>query len=268
MQLKLVKVKSILNHSKLGGYTLNPYVGCSHGCVYCYNQHFIKIIGREERWGDFLEIKLNGPEILEKEITGKYKNLKNEVFFSTITDPYNFLEKQYQLTRQCLEILARYQWPVQILTKSDLVLKDLDIFKKFSDQIKIGFTITTLNLKAQMIIEPGASLVEKRFQALEKLKKIGIKTYAFVGPVLPYFTDLNKIFEVLKNKVDEIWFDTLNTKKENWLGLEKALKLNFPQFLPEYKRIFFQGRKNYEDQLKKRIKYLAKNSGMSIKICF
>ncbi len=269
MEIRFVQAKSILNRSRLGGHTLNPYLGCPHGCVYCYNQHFLaKIRPQNEKWGDFLEIKLNAPEILEKEITGKYKNQKEEVFFSTVTDSYNPLEKQHQLTRRCLEVLARYQWPVQILTKSDLVLRDLEIFKKFRQRIEIGFTITILDPRAQMIFEPSASPIKKRIEALKKLKKAGLKTYAFIGPILPYFTNLKQIFEILKDKVDKIWFDTLNTRKENWQGLEKALKLHYPRFLPEYKKIFFKKRKEYKNQLREEIEFLAKHFKIPIKICF
>lgn len=268
MKIIFLQVKSILNKSKLGGYTLNPYVGCPHGCVYCYNQHFIKTIGKEEKWGEFLEIKLNAPEILEKEINGKYQKQKDVVFFSTITDPYNPLEKQYQLTQRCLKILIHYQWPVQILTKSDLVLRDLEIFKKFRQHLEIGFTITTLDHRAQMIFEPGASSIEKRIEALKKLKKAGLKTYAFIGPILPHFTHLKQIFEVLKDKVNLLWFDTLNTNKENWQGLEKVLKIHYPRFLPEYKTIFFLKRKEYENQLREEIEFLAKYFKIPIKICF
>lgn len=95
MKINFVQVKTILNKSKLGGYTLNPYIGCLHGCLYCDNQHFIKMIGRQEKWGDFLEVKLNAPEILEKKINGRFRNQKDDVFFSAITDPYNPFEGKY-----------------------------------------------------------------------------------------------------------------------------------------------------------------------------
>jgi len=268
MKINFIQAKSILNKSKLGGYTLNPYLGCPHGCVYCYNQHFISKIRPNEKWGNFLEIKLNAPEILEKEINGKYKNLKDEVFFSTITDPYNPLEERYQLTRKCLEILFKAQWRVSILTKSILILRDLSLFKKYKFLVEIGFTITTLDSKAQKLFEPGASLVEKRIKCLKRLKKEGIKTYGFIGPILPYFTNLKRIFEILKDKVDKIWFDSLNTKKENWQGLERVLKLHYPRFLPEYKKIFFQNRQEYENQLKEEIEFLAEYFKIPVKICF
>jgi len=268
MQIRFVQAKSILNRSKLGGYTLNPYTGCPHGCVYCYNQHFIKIINPDEVWGDFLEIKINAPDILEKEITGKYKGKKDRVFFSTITDPYNPFEKQHQLTKRCLEVLAKYKWPVDILTKSDLALRDLDLFKQFDKKIAVGFTITTINPQFQMLLEPGASLIEKRLAALKMLKKQGIITYAFIGPILPYFTNLKQIFEALQDKVDYLLLDTLNTKGENWKGVEKLLKTHYPQLLKEYREKLFTNRPEYEQELEKEIKFLSQTFKIPTKILF
>lgn len=268
MNINFIQAKLILNKSKLGGYTLNPYTGCPHGCVYCYNQHFIKIIKPEECWGKFLEIKINAPELLEKEITSKYAKHKDRVFFSTITDPYNPFEKQHQLTRRCLEILAKHKWPVDILTKSELVLRDLDIFKQFGKKISVGFTITVINPQFAMLLEPGTSMPAGRINALKILKKANIETYAFIGPILPYFTNLKQIFETLQTNVDHILLDTLNTKKENWQGLTRVLKQYYPRLLPKYHQIFFKNRKGYETQLREEIEFLAKSYRIPIKICF
>lgn len=268
MKISFVQTKSILNKSKLGGYTLNPYTGCPHDCVYCYNQHFIKIIKPEECWGKFLEIKINAPELLEKEITDKYKNKKDRIFFSTITDPYNPFEKQHQLTRRCLEILAKHKWSVDVLTKSDLVLRDLDVFKQFDKKISIGFTITTLNPKFAMLLEPGASIPEKRIEALTTLKSSGIETYVFIGPVLPYFTNLKQIFGALQDKVDHLLIDTLNIKGENWRGVDKTLKDHYPQLLKEYREKLFENRPKYEKELKKEVVLLSQIYKIPAKILF
>ena len=150
MRIRLIRVKSILNRSKINnGYTLNPYVGCGHGCVYCYNQDFLLRLRRPaltepeqdksfggqtcirrspEKWGQFLDVKINGPEILAKEII---KKPKMPVFLSTVTDPFNPLEAKYQISQRCLEILLRHQWPVTILTKSNLILRTIDLLKQF-----------------------------------------------------------------------------------------------------------------------------------------
>lgn len=268
MKIKFIQAKSILNRSKLGGYTLNPYTGCSHDCVYCYNQHFIRIIKPEEKWGKFIEIKINAPELLEKEITGKYKNKKDRVFFSTITDPYNPFEKQHQLTKRCLEILLKNNWPVDILTKSDLVLRDLDLFKKLKRKTSIGFTITTITPQFVMLLEPDASSIEKRIHALKTLKKEGIETYAFIGPILPYFTNLKEIFEILQNNVDYLLLDTLNTKKENWQRIEKILKQKYPSLIKEYQEKLFSNRSHYEQELKGKINLLSQTYKIPVKIVF
>lgn len=268
MKISFIQTKSILNKSKLGGYTLNPYNGCSHGCVYCYNQHFIKLMKPDEKWGDFLEIKINAPELLEKEITGKYKNKKDRVFFSTITDPYNPFEKQHQITRRCLEVLAKHKWSVDILTKSDLVLRDLDLFKQFDKSISVGFTITTTNKSFQFLLEPGASLVEQRINALKQLKTAGIKTHVFIAPILPYFTNLRQILNEVAPYVDEMLFDSLNTNKENWQGLFNVLKVHYPSLINEYQDKLFKNRLKYEKELKKEIELLAKEHKVTVKIFF
>jgi len=268
MKTSFIQAKSILNKSNIGGYTLNPYTGCSHGCVYCYNQHFIKIIKPKEKWGQFLEIKINAPELLEKEIAGKYKNKKDRVFFSTITDPYNPFEKQHQLTRRCLEVLSKHKWSVDILTKSDLILRDLDIFKQFNKKISIGFTITTINPYFALFLEPDASMPEKRIEALKILKKTGIKTYVFIGPILPYFTNLKEIFEILQNNADYLLLDTFNTKKENWQGLEKILKRHYPSLIKEYQEKLCLNRSEYEQELKEKINILSQTYKIPVKILF
>ena len=265
MKIKIIKAKSILNKSKLsGGYTLNPYVGCSHGCAYCYNQEFIQRLRPNQKWGQFLDIKVNAPEILKKEVQ---KRPKNWVFFSTITDPYNHFEKKYQITRSCLEILLKYQWPISILTKSDLILRDIDLLKKFKEK-EIGFTLTSLSPKIAKILESKTSLPAERITALEKIHQAGIPTYAFIGPILPYLTDLSAIFKTLKGKADEIWLDSLNTRGANWQNLKHVLKENWPELAPKYENIFFKNKQAYESKLEQQVRKLSQEFKISIKICF
>ncbi|MGC9048776.1 MAG: SPL family radical SAM protein [Patescibacteria group bacterium] len=266
MKVKFIQAKSILNRSKINdGYTLNPYVGCPHGCVYCYNQDFLSHIRPlSEKWGQFLEVKINAPEILGKELQRKPKDW---VFLSTITDPYNPYEQKYQITRRCLELLLRHQWPVSILTKSILILRDLDLFKKFSE-IEIGFTITTLDNKTAKILEPKTSSPLLRIRALEKLNQAGVSTYIFVAPILFELTNLKEIFKISRNKVNEIWFDTLNTKSANWQGLVEILKNHFPKLLFRYQKIFQKQRFEYEMRLKKEIKLLSQQFKIPCKIYF
>ena len=130
MVLNEIKAKNILSKSGLPGvdFAINPYVGCLHSCVYCYARFIKKFTKHKEPWGEFCDIRINAPELLKKEV-GKIPS-NSSIFISSVTDPYQPLEKKYQLTRKILEILAGYNFKVSILTKSNLVLRDLDILKR------------------------------------------------------------------------------------------------------------------------------------------
>jgi DNA repair photolyase len=265
MKIKKIKSKTILSKTGLpADYVINPYVGCLHACSYCYARFMKRFTGHREPWGQFLDIKINAPELLAKEIK---KKKKGKVMFSSVTDPYLPLEKKYQLTRQCLKILLEYQWPICILTKSSLILRDLDIIKQFKEK-EVTMTITTLDPKVQKILEPGASLPQQRVKVLEKFHQVGIRTCVFVAPILPYFTDLEALFRVLRGKVDEIWFDDLNILPEYWKRLEKVLKIHWPQILVKYKEIFFKNRRKYQRKLRAEIQNLGKKYKIPARIYF
>jgi DNA repair photolyase len=183
MIVKEVHAKSILSKSGIPGadYCINAYVGCSHACIYCYATFMKKYTGHTEQWGTFVDVKVNAAELLRKQLR---KAHRGHVMVSSVTDAYQPIEVKYRLTRQCLEILLEHNFPVGILTKSPLVLRDLDIIKKF-DEIEVGITITTDDEKMRKIFEPGAPPIEARINTLRKLKEQGVKTYVFVGPMLP-----------------------------------------------------------------------------------
>jgi DNA repair photolyase len=130
MIIKEISAKSILSKSKVTAYTINPYIGCEHGCTYCYARFMKRFTGHKEAWGEFVDAKINAPILLESEIK---KKKVGKVWISGMCDPYQPLEKKYELTRKCLEILLKHQWPVTIQTKSNLVLRDIELFKKFKD---------------------------------------------------------------------------------------------------------------------------------------
>lgn len=160
---------------------VNPYVGCAHACSYCYASFMKRFTGHREPWGSFVDAKVNSPTLLEKQIRN-YRG--GTIFVSSVTDPYQPAESRFRLTRDCLTILSRYSFPVSILTKSPLVLRDLDILLKFS-HLEVGMTITTDDDEVRTLFEPHAPSVEKRLEALKVLSTAGLSTYAFVGPVLP-----------------------------------------------------------------------------------
>lgn len=232
LKVKEVKAKSILNKSKIFEYCLNPYTGCQINCAYCYARLFMKrYSGHTEAWGEFVDVKVNAPELLRKQVQ---KAKKGTVWISSVCDPYQPLEARYALTRQCLKELAYRQFPVNIQTKSKLVLRDLDLFLDF-ETIEVGFTLTTDNESIAGIFEPRASTVKERLKSLEKIHSKGIKTFAFIGPLLP--GNPERLIKHLEGHVDKVLIDKMNylsTLKGFYYrhGLQEAAK---DSFFREYK---------------------------------
>ncbi|MCD6254043.1 MAG: radical SAM protein [Thermotogae bacterium] len=206
-----VRAKSILTPSRIPGitYSLNPYVGCAFACRYCYASFMIRFKNYKETWGNFVEIKLNAPQLLEKELG---KKRPGTIEMSLVCDPYQPIEERYGLTRACLEVLLRFStvsryFPLSILTKSPLVLRDIDLLKRLPN-VEIGFSIGTHDEAIRRLFEPKAPSLQARLQALKKLKEAGIRTYALVAPVLPM--DPERLASMLKDVADRVYVDCLN----------------------------------------------------------
>ena len=129
-QIKTIQCKSVLTRSRLPevDYCINPYVGCLHGCIYCYARFMKRFTGHTEKWGKFIDVKINAPEVLEKELSRSPE--KGTVLLGSVTDAYQPIERKYKITRAILEILLKHHFPISILTKSDLVVRDIDLLKK------------------------------------------------------------------------------------------------------------------------------------------
>ncbi len=210
MNVNEIKSKTILSASKIYDYVINPYVGCQHGCSYCYARYVKRFSGHLEPWGLFADVRINAPELLRKEIA---KKRRGRVWMSGLCDPYQPLELKYELTRKCLEILAANEWPVTIQTRSPLVLRDLDILKGAKD-LEAGLTITTADDKVRRLFEPYATSVEDRLDTLEELHLNGIRTYAMIAPMLP---GAEGLAEALAGKVDHIIIDRMNYHYADWI---------------------------------------------------
>jgi DNA repair photolyase len=261
MVVKEIECKSILNKSGIPGidYGVNPYVGCAHKCQYCYAVFMKRFTKHTEPWGDFVDVKVNAPEILERQL--KKLTQKSHVSFGTVCDAYQPLEVKYRITRKCLEKLKIYYHEVSILTKSDLVLRDLDLLKKIKN-IKVGFTITSLESKIKTIFEPRSSPPQKRLKVLKTLSENKIPTWVFVAPTLPYFSDsekmLRQIFESSQNAgAQYILFDTLNPYPKVWNNITKLIKKHFPKAIDHYNQ-YYDDITKHEKQLKKKIQRIAR----------
>lgn len=229
-RIREVYAKSILSKSGIPGvtYCVNPYTGCAHACRYCYATFMKRFTGHTDPWGSFVDVKMNAPEILRKQLK---RAQRGTVMLSSVTDPYQPVEVKYKLTRRCLEALALYQLPVSILTKSPLVLRDTDIIGDIKD-MEVGITITTDEDRVRKIFEPHAPPIVARIDALRKLHKAGINTYVFIGPLLPMNPDL--LAKKIKPYADSFLIDRMNyTNKTKWLykkyKLEKWLNLKFTE---------------------------------------
>ncbi len=225
LKVREVNCKTLLNKSELADFTLNCYVGCSHRCLYCYARYMKKFKDRPEDWGDFVDVKINAPEILAKQIP-KIRPPK-EVFMSSICDGWQPLEAKYKLSRACLKILLEAGLEVSILTKSSLILRDFDILEAYKTP-SLGMTITTLNRNLQKVLEPYASEPEERLNTLKQAQDKGIKIWVFLGPLIPEFTDtktnLEAIFRALEDlNLDRIYVDRLNPRWGVLDSLKKGL---------------------------------------------
>lgn len=184
--------KSIVNKVKspdVGmSYSMNPYQGCEHGCVYCYARP------THEYWGfnaglafeNKILIKQNAPELLEQHL--RSRSWKGEtIVLSGNTDCYQPAEKEFQLTRKCLEIFKKYQHPVGIITKNALILRDLDILKALQEQnlVKAYISITTLDEATRRLLEPRTATIKKRLQTITALRDHRIPVTAMLAPIIP-----------------------------------------------------------------------------------
>jgi len=267
VEYKECHVKSVLSKSKIYGvdYAVNPYHGCEHACTYCYARFILELRGEDPtKWGETICAKINAPSLLKREIVSVRRGL---VLLSSVTDPYQPLEKKYNLTRRILEILFRYHFPITILTKSDLVLRDIDLIKKFKEA-EVGLTITMLNEEICSIFEPNAPKVSARLNALKILSK-EVNTYAFIGPFIPIFSerDIEYLIEELSEiGVGRILFDKLNLKARNWITINNSLR----KFDLDVSKEFWKKTRNMEywSKIKRKIEILAYHHKIHVDFCY
>jgi DNA repair photolyase len=208
--IREVQTKSILSKSQVYPYVINPYTGCQHSCSYCYARFMKRFTGHKEPWGQFVDVKINAPQLLQREIIRKKPH---RVWVSGVCDPYQPFEARYQLTRQCLQILAENSWPVSIQTRSPLVMRDLDILQEGMG-VEVGFSITTADDAIRKLFEPNAPPIMARLKALDQIHQAGVRTFVMIAPILPRAESLA---EVLADKVDYVIFDRMNYHHADWV---------------------------------------------------
>ncbi|MFX1234715.1 MAG: radical SAM protein [Promethearchaeota archaeon] len=231
MKIQYREAKSIITKSNIPDvdFVINPYIGCQHGCIYCYAEFMIRFTNHKgDKWGQFLDIKRFD---LKKIKPQKYDDKR--ILLSSVTDPYIPLELKYKNTRGILENLVGTKAEITILTKSKFVVRDIDLFKKFAN-IEVGISISTLDENLSNIIERGASKPLERLMALKEIHKNRIRTYTFISPFFPELTNFQEIIRVSKPYTDYYMFENLNFRPHNIPRIMKLIKDYYPALLSLY----------------------------------
>ena len=256
MTVKTIYTKSVLSKSNLPvcEYSVNPYVGCTHGCKYCYASFMKRFTGHAEPWGTFLDVKL-WPEIKNPQrYAGK------ELFLGSVTDPYLPQEEQYGRTRALLEQLQGSGAKLSIATKSDLILRDLDLIKTFPDA-RVSWSVNTLDEDFKNDMDNAVSIA-RRLAAMEAFYRAGIRTTCFVSPIFQGITDAEAIIRRVKGQCHLIWLENLNLRGSFKTVIMAYIQSTRPHLLPLYQEIYNSGNRSYWETLDQQLRTYADEIGL------
>lgn len=245
------ETKNIMTKSNLpvGGYSVNPYVGCTHACKYCYASFMKRFTGHTEEWGTFLDVKHWG------KINNPAKYAGQRVVIGSVTDGYIPQEEQFRNTRKLLEQLIGSGADILICTKSDLVVRDIDLLKELG-QVTVSWSINTLDEQFRSDMDNAVS-IERRIAAMKKVYDAGIRTVCFVSPVFPGITDFEKIFERVREQCDLFWLENLNLRGGFKKTIIDYIAEKRPELIPLYERIYNKHNRSYFEELEKKAEQMA-----------
>ena len=247
MVVNEITVNDYLTKSNLpdSDYVINPYVGCTHGCKYCYASFMKRFTGHKENWGDFIDIKRCNKPIDLRKISGK------NIFLSSVTDCYNQYEKDFCITRNILEQLVNSDCYLSISTKSKLILRDIDLLKQMKNLI-VCMSINTLNEKFRSDMD-NASTIKERMDTLKELHNNGIYIVLFMSPIFPYITEWKEIIDQTKDYVDEYWFENLNLRGNYKKEILDYIRTNYSDLYSDYIDIYLKKNNKYWKDLAEEI---------------
>jgi DNA repair photolyase len=285
--VRQIRVRSVLNKQKkqddwfLSGYTLNPYSGCSFNCVYCYT--------RGSRYGEHmapgLAVKINAPEVLVKQLKNRAR--KKEYGFialASATDPYLPVEEELKITQEILRIILRFRFPVHVLTRSPLILRDLDILKKIDEKAVLpmelktkldsgvitSFSFSNMDEKLAKIFEPGVPSIRERLKTMKRCKEEGFIVGAIFMPLLPFLSDSEEHLDYMIKNAKEYGADFIMAAGLTLFGNElqdcktryyQALETHFPEIIPKTRALFgnfFAPSRKYQRDLHQKVVKLSK----------
>lgn len=251
-----IEVKSVLSKSDLPvcEYSVNPYVGCPHACRYCYASFMKRFTNHPEPWGDFLDVKY-WPEIKDPQ---KYAG--KELFIGSVTDPYNPQEEIYGRTRALLEQLQGSGAKISIATKSDLILRDLDLIITFPDA-RVSWSINTLDETFREDMDKAIS-IQRRLTAMETFHKAGVRTTCFISPIFPGITDVKEIIQRAKAQCNLIWLEDLNLRGGYKTVIMDYIQRKHSDLLSLYREIYDNNDRRYWELLDSELKAWAAEIGL------
>jgi DNA repair photolyase len=279
--MREIIIKSVLNKKKhrdswfLDDFTLNPYEGCSFNCQYCY----IRGSKYGENMEEGLSVKINGPEVLDRQLAFRVKkNQYGIIALASATDPYIPAEEKYRITESYLKLILKHRFPVLVITKSKLILRDLDLLKEIDRQAIhasdlpgkltrgaiISFSISTLDNDIASALEPGAPLPMERLKTMRQCKEAGLRVGVNAIPLLPYISDTHEQMDELVRVAKDYGADYIliggltlfgDQPADSKILYYKFLERKFPDLVERYEslyRIFFSPPKSYLAALDKR----------------
>ena len=254
--IKDLDVKSVLTKSNLpvADYSVNPYTGCSHACKYCYASFMKRFTNHPEPWGEFIDVKY-WPEIKNPQ---KYAG--KELFIGSVTDPYQPCEETCKRTRVLLEQMQGSGCTVSIATKSDLVLRDLDLIKTFPNA-RVSWSINTLDEGFRAEMDTAVS-IERRLAAMKVFHDAGVRTTCFISPIFPGITDVPAIIRRAKEQCNLVWLENLNLRGDYKARILNWIHENHPELDALYQRIYTKNDRSYWAELDEEMKQFTKEEGL------
>jgi len=221
MRIIKKEAKRVFTPTKIPGadYVINQYIGCQHACKYCYAKFMCKWY-KYGKWGEWVVVKDNLPNLVKNE------KPSGTVVMSSVSDPYQPIEREFKLTRGILESMNK-DIALTILTKSKLVLRDLTVFRMFSN-IEVGLTVNGFDSSVKAQLEPFSSSHSERVESLKELHENKIKNYMFVSPIIPHLVDVKELINETKEFVDSYFFEFINLKASG-REFREWLKENYPE---------------------------------------
>ena len=254
--VKDIDVKGILTKSNLpvSDYSVNPYLGCEHSCKYCYASFMKRFSNHTEPWGEFVDVK-HWPEIKKPE---KYAG--KELFIGSVTDPYQPLEEKCGRTRTLLEQMQGSGCKISIATKSDLILRDLDLIKSFPDA-RVSWSINTLDENFQKDMDNAVS-IERRLNAMKEFYNAGVRTTCFISPIFPGITDVPAIIHRAKEQCNLVWLENLNLRGGYKTVIMDYIADKYLHLMPLYEAIYNNKDRSYWASLDEEMKRFTAEEGL------